>query len=277
MKTTYKILASLLLVAILAACKGDKNPSDSEVKEVNPTIEEKSEEKTQTNKEVKEEKVQKEDSEDEKDLSSNLNANQILDDMLEASLRVKKLHSNTTFTVDDKEEVQTQVMDGEGEFDPETGEVLNGKYSLTNSDGSYQIFDFVGDEQGTGYLEQGNADGSMTKETSSGGGYFIRPNYFELVQIINSMKGDLDVKEEGNSYKLSLKSKNTDLLGLFKEQFSIEFTNFDQHETEKVFEILIDKESKLFTDLKLSFEIEDEERGYLYLEVLSKFDKFEFK
>lgn len=270
MKTTYKILASLLLVATLAACKKDTNPSDGEVKEVNPTIEEKSEEESQTKNKDSEDKGQE-------DNSANLNADQILDDMQKASLSLKKLHSNTTFTVDDKEEVQTQVMDGEGEFDPEIGDVLNGKYSLTNSDGSYQIFEFVGDEEGTGYLEQANADGSVTKETSSGGGYFISPNYFELVRIINSMKGDLDIKEEGDSYKLSLKSQNTDMFGLFKEQFSIEFTNFDQHETEKVFEILVDKESKLLKDLKLSFKIDDETRGYIYLEVLSKFDKFEFK
>ena len=117
----------------------------------------------------------------------------------------------------------------------------------------------------------------MTKESSTGGGYFISPNYFELVRTINSIKGDLDVEDAGDSYRLSLKSQNTDLLGFFKEQFSIEFTNFDQHETEKDFEILINKESKLLTDLKLSFEIEDEERGYLYIEVLSNFDKFELK
>lgn len=101
----------------------------------------------------------------------------------------------------------------------------------------------------------------MTKESSTGGGYFISPNYFELVRTINSIKGDLDVEDAGDSYRLSLKSQNTDLLGLFKEQFSIEFTNFDQHETEKDFEILINKESKLLTDLsyllKLKMKRED--------------------
>lgn len=281
MKRTYKILASLLLLASLVACSGDKNPSDGEVKEENPTIEEKSDKDVEksTEDEGKEEGKEKDQGKDidTEDSSADLDSDKVLDEMLEASKSLKKLHSNTTFTIDDKEEVTTQVMDGEGEFDPETGEVLNGKYSLNNSDGSYQIFDFVGDEEGTGHLEQGNADGSMTKESSTGGGYFISPNYFELVRIINSMKGDLDVEDAGDSYKLILKSQNTDLLGLFKDQFSIEFTNFDQHETEKGFEILVDKESKLLTDLKLSFEIEDEERGYLYLEVLSKFDKFEFK
>ena len=276
MKITYKILASLLLIATLGACMGDKNPSDGEVEDKNPLVEEKSEDENKTEEQVSEEK--EEEAENTEDVAStDLDADKVLDEMLDASKNLKKLHSNTTFTIDDREEKQTQVMDGEGEFDPETGEVLNGKYSITNSDGSYQIFDFVGDEEGSGYLEEGHADGSMTKETSTGGGYFISPNYFELVKMINSMKGDLDIKEEGDSYRLSLKSQNTDLLGLFKEQFSIEFTNFDQHETEKDFEILIDKESKLLTDLKLSFEIEDEERGYLYIEVLSKFDKFEFK
>ena len=38
-----------------------------------------------------------------------------------------------------------------------------------------------------------------------------------------------------------------------------------------------EEENKLLTDLKLSFEIEDEERGYMYIEVLSNFDKLELK
>lgn len=275
MKKTYKILASLLLVAVLAACKGNTNPSDGEVKETNPKIEEEAKDDVNT-KEDKEENAQ-EDSKAEENSQADLDADQILDDMLEASLSLKKLHSKNNFMVDDGASVENQLMEGEGEFNPKTGEVLNGKYNITNSDGSYQKIEFVGDEEGTGYMETGHADGSMTKENYTGGGYFITPNYFELVRIINSMKGDLDVTEEGDSYKLSLKSQNTDLFGLFKEQFSIKFTNFDQHETEKNFEILVDKESKLLKDLKLSFKIDDETKGYIYLEVLSNFDKFEIK
>lgn len=41
MKITYKILASLLLIATLGACMGDKNPSDGEVEDKNPLLEEK--------------------------------------------------------------------------------------------------------------------------------------------------------------------------------------------------------------------------------------------
>ena len=46
MKTTYKILASLLLIATLGACMGDKNPSDGEVEDKNPLLEEKNEEES---------------------------------------------------------------------------------------------------------------------------------------------------------------------------------------------------------------------------------------
>lgn len=53
MKITYKILASLLLIATLGACMGDKNPSDGEVEDKNPLLEEKNEEENKLLKDLK--------------------------------------------------------------------------------------------------------------------------------------------------------------------------------------------------------------------------------
>ena len=88
MKTTYKILASLLLIATLGACMGDKNPSDGEVEDKNPLVEEKSEDENKTGEQVSEEK--EEEAENTEDVASaDLDADKVLDEMLDASKNLK--------------------------------------------------------------------------------------------------------------------------------------------------------------------------------------------
>lgn len=264
MKNIYKGLSFFLLIFILVSCKGEEKAPV----ETSPTtaIEETEE---------KEDEVEKDndiDTEEEKD--SEVSAEEVVEQLVSASSQVNGLKNKNIFSVDDKTKEVVQRMDGEGEFDPKTGDILKGTYQIEDSDGTSQKIEFVGDEESTLIVEKKEANGESTKDISNGGEYFVNPNYFELVDIINSLKGDLVVEDEGSSYKLTLRSQNVDLYGLFQESYSLKFKNFTQNEAEKHLEVKIDKESKLMESLILTFTVDDEEKGYINLEADSKFEDF---
>ena len=125
-------------------------------------------------------------------------------------------------------------------------------------------------------VEEKDIDGNVNKSSSSNVEYYLSPNYFYLVKILEKMKNDLVLEDKGSVYKLSLRSQNVDLYGLFKDQYSLDFNNFSQSDTTKKFEVEIDKESNLLTKLMLNFNLESEQLGNADLTAVSEFYDFSF-
>lgn len=272
MKKIYKILLIFLLIMALTSCGSDKKVSKENISQGQPNQEnsQKSEYKSVVG--TKQEK-----SEDETEKFEKKDLSKVIEDLLNASSLLKSFHSQSIFTINNNDVVRTQVFEGEGEFDPKTGEVLNGKYQITNNDGTYKKVEFVGDIDKTMKLEEKDSGGNITTTVENNVNYFINPNYFDLVKVIDSMKDDLVLEDSESSYKLSLKSNNTDIFGLFKDQYSLEFNNFTQDETKKEFEVIIDKKTNLLTDIKFSFELNDDVKGHVFLGIESGYNNFEFK
>lgn len=274
MKKTYRILSVFLLTMALTSCTSEKKAPEAEIKENQTSQNDNKEAENKSELATKEEKTEIENNSGDK--TEKEDAKKEIEDLLKASSLLKSLRNQTKITIKNNDVEKTQVLEGEGEFDPKTGNILNGKYQITNSDGTYQKAEFVGDADKTMKLEEKDASGNITTNVENRVDYYVNPNYFDLVKIIDSMKDDLVLEDNGKSYKLTLDSKNIDLFGLFKEQFSLEFNNFTQNEAEKEFEIIIDKETNLLQNLKLSFKFDDDTKGHVFLRIESEFNDYEF-
>ena len=90
-----------------------------------------------------------------------------------------------------------------------------------NGVASYSEWIMSGKKDGeyVSYSRTSNED-SWNKQTGSAK-YSINPDYMALLDILYSMEDDLNVEEKDNSYVLTLRSQNVDVISLFKNEFNL--------------------------------------------------------
>ena len=140
----YKILPILLTTLILVSCNDEdvkeKEKVGTDKKQVaistkdkirpDPTNEkmDKSQPKENKNKEL--ENPDKEKSDEKSEESTDIKSEEVIDDLVKTSSYLKSLGGKTSFEIKDSKKEHKQSLEGSGEFDPSTGEVLNGKYDI---------------------------------------------------------------------------------------------------------------------------------------------------
>ena len=103
--------------------------------------------------------------------------------------------------------------------------------------------------------------------------FALNPDYFELIQIMDQLGDDLQVEERDDAYILSLSSNKIDLVGLFRDQYNLEFEGIDGIDMDKDLQVTIDKESHLMTQFHLVLDYSGED-GDLKMDINSNYHDF---
>lgn len=103
--------------------------------------------------------------------------------------------------------------------------------------------------------------------------YSAYPDYFYLLNIINSMEENLELLETNENYILHLTTDDIDLMGLFQEEYDISITGIDQSELEKHALFTFNKDDLLLNFLHLSFYTQGE-RFAFYIDIQTEFENW---
>ncbi|KXT86040.1 hypothetical protein STRDD11_00078 [Streptococcus sp. DD11] len=182
-----------------------------------------------------------------------------------------KLKVDLSITVDGSTKHQT--MDGSLLYDKQSKELDKGALILRETaDGqqSYQEMIMSGGQDMPVYSRD-SEKGTWSKELTEGTArYFVRPDYFRLLEGLYSMADDVSMKESGSDYVFTLKSKNTDIIGLFGDEFSLELSGVAQSEMDKTLEVHLNKETLYLSDFKMDLSYSGE-KGSLKTKIANRF------
>lgn len=197
-----------------------------------------------------------------------ISVSELLEKAKDANNKVETIKINNTLTnIDVEDKKRIQYLFGDLQYDSGSKKLAKGQISIKyegdkRSNQKDIDYIFLGDEKNT--LIEKYADNSQLNEYN-GEDYIIKPDYFNLLDIIYSMDKDLVLNESDEDYILTLNSQNLDVLSLFSENFNLKFTGVSQKELDKQFEIYFDKKTFLFK--KFYFLIKyDGEKGKLSIE-----------
>lgn len=195
--------------------------------------------------------------------SKSATADEVLEKAKEASNKVETLRfANEITQVNTQGTTTSQLMEADLMYNPGTKEIKKGRgnisYKGVSSEEDEQIkFTFLGDSDHT-FIKEITQSGEVRREEATGASYEITPEYFTVLDILYSIKGDLDVIEESDGYHLKLSNKDMELIPLFAESYNLRLRGVEESEVEKEFEAIFEKDTFFFKGLKFSIKYDGE-------------------
>ena len=275
----YLILA--LALSILTACNGnteestppketsevtandtentktsDTSNEDESNDEVSKTDDQPVDEKDEEAEEVKEDDVDKEDKmeEDQENSEDSTEKEALLDQIKTENDKVRKVLMKTKIQKIDPENTTTQTFDADALYGDDL-QAIKANTISESSDGYYQEFTFdENDNTKATILERQAGEEETTVTEATVDNFDLHPDYHRLIQSVMDLKDELEVSEDNQSIKLSLKEDAKDVLKHIENEYNIQLTLVEEDEIEKSMEIEFDKESKLLKSINLELD-----------------------
>lgn len=275
-----KYLILTLALSILTACNGNTEEStppketsevtanDTENTATSDTSmeDEKSDEESKTDdqpvdekeesEEIKEDDVDKEDKmeEDQEDSEDSTEKEALLDQIKTENDKVRKVLMKTKIQKIDPENTTTQTFDADALYGDDL-QAIKADTISESSDGYYQEFTFdENDNTKATILERQAGEEETTVTEATVDNFDLHPDYHRLIQAVMDLKDELEVSEDNQSIKLSLKEDAKDVLKHIENEYNIQLTLVEEDEIEKSMEIEFDKESKLLKSINLELD-----------------------
>lgn len=275
----YLILA--LALSILTACNGnteestpakeasevtandtentktsDTSNEDESNDEVSKTDDQPVDEKDEEAEEVKEDDVDKEDKmeEDQEDSEDSTEKEALFEQIKTENDKVRKVLMKTKIQKIDPENTTTQTFDADALYGDDL-QAIKADTISESSDGYYQEFTFdENDNTKATILERQAGEEETTVTEATVDNFDLHPDYHRLIQSVMDLKDELEVSEDNQSIKLSLKEDAKDVLKYIENEYNIQLTLVEEDEIEKSMEIEFDKESKLLKSVNLELD-----------------------
>ena len=275
-----KYLILTLALSILTACNGNTEEStppketsevtanDTENTATSDTSmeDEKSDEESKTDdqpvdekeesEEIKEDDVDKEDKmeEDQEDSEDSTEKEALLDQIKTENDKVRKVLMKTKIQKIDPENTNTQTFDADALYGDDL-QAIKADTISESSDGYYQEFQFdENDNTKATILERQAGEKETTVTEATVDNFDLHPDYHRLIQAVMDLKDELEVSEDNQSIKLSLKEDAKDVLKHIENEYNIQLKLVEEDEIEKSMEIEFDKESKLLKSVNLELD-----------------------
>lgn len=272
-----KYLILVLALSILTACNGNTEESTppKEASEVtaNDTEntdtsmeDEKSDEESKTDdqpvdekeesEEIKEDDVDKEDKmeEDQEDSEDSTEKEALFEQIKAENDKVRKVLMKTKIQKIDPENTTTQTFDADALYGDDL-QAIKADTISESSDGYYQEFQFdENDNTKATILERQAGEKETTVTEATVDNFDLHPDYHRLIQSVMDLKDELEVSEDNQNIKLSLKEDAKDVLKYIENEYNIQLTLVEEDEIEKSMEIEFDKESKLLKSINLELD-----------------------
>ena len=271
----YLILA--LALSILTACNtnteetspakeaSEVTANDAENTETDKTSKEDEEDKVESKtdeqpvdekEEEKEDDLEKEDSvEEDQDGGVDSTEKEALFDQIKTENdKVRKVLMKTKIQKIDPENTNTQTFDADALYGDDLLAIKADTIS-ESSDGYYQEIKFSeNDNTKAAIIERQAGEEETTVAEATVDNFDLHPDYHRLIQAVMDLKDELEVSEDDQSIKLSLKEDAEDVLKYIENEYNIELTLVEEDEVEKSMEIEFDKESKLLKSVNLELD-----------------------
>ena len=293
----YLILA--LALSILTACNGSTKEStppketsevtanDTENTETDKTSKGDEEDKVESKtgdqpvdekEEVKENDLKKEDSiEEDQDNSEDSTEKEALFDQIKTENdKVRKVMMKTEIQKIEPDKTNIQNFDADALYGDDLQAIKADTISESN-DGYYQEIKFdENDNTKATILERQAGEEETTVTEAEVDTFDLHPDYHRLIQAIMDLKDKLEVSENNQTIKLSLKESAEDVLKHIENEYYIELTLVEEDEVEKSMEIEFDKESKLLKSIHLELDPQIDELEDHKIKVDSQFTDHDF-
>ena len=297
-----KYLILTLALSILTACNGNTEEStppketsevtanDTENTATSDTSmeDEKSDEESKTDdqpvdekeesEEIKEDDVDKEDKmeEDQEDSEDSTEKEALLDQIKTENDKVRKVLMKTKIQKIDPENTNTQTFDADALYGDDL-QAIKADTISESSDGYYQEFQFdENDNTKATILERQAGEKETTVTEATVDNFDLHPDYHRLIQAVMDLKDELEVSEDNQSIKLSLKEDAKDVLKHIENEYNIQLKLVEEDEIEKSMEIEFDKESKLLKSVNLELDPQIEELKDHKITIESLFTNHDF-
>lgn len=276
-----KYLMLALALSILTACNGNTEESippketsevtandtentktsntsneDESNDEVSKTDDQPVDEKDEEAEEVKEDDVDKEDKmeEDQEDSEDSTEKEALFEQIKTENDKVRKVLMKTKIQKIDPENTTTQTFDADALYGDDL-QAIKADTISESSDGYYQEFTFdENDNSKATILERQAGEEETTVTEATVDNFDLHPDYHRLIQSVMDLKDELEVSEDNQSIKLSLKEDAKDVLKYIENEYNIQLKLVEEDEIEKSMEIEFDKESKLLKSINLELD-----------------------
>lgn len=229
----------------------DNEASDEESKTDDQPVDEKEESEA-----VKEDGVDKEEKleEDQEDIEDSTEKEALFDQIKTENDKVRKVLMKTKIQKIDPENTNTQTFDADALYGDDL-QAIKADTISESSDGYYQEFTFdENDNTKATILERQAGEEETTVTEATVDNFDLHPDYHRLIQAVMDLKDELEVSEDNQSIKLSLKEDAKDVLKHIENEYNIQLTLVEEDEIEKSMEIEFDKESKLLKSVNLELD-----------------------
>lgn len=293
----YLILA--LALSILTACSGNieestpaKEASEVTANETENTDtsmeDEASDEESNTDdqlvddkeesEEVKEDDLDKEAKieEDQESSDDSTEKEALFDQIKTENDKVRKVLMKTKIQKIDPENTNTQTFDADALYGDDL-QAIKADTISESSDGYYQEFQFdENDNTKATILERQAGEEETTVTEATVDNFDLHPDYHRLIQAVMDLKDELEVSEDNQSIKLSLKEDAKDVLKHIENEYNIQLKLVEEDEIEKSMEIEFDKESKLLKSVNLELDPQIDELKDHKITIESLFSDHDF-
>lgn len=205
---------------------------------------------------VKEDDVDKEDKmeEDQEDSEESTEKETLFDQIKTENDKVRKVLMKTKIQKIDPENTNTQTFDADALYGDDL-QAIKADTISESSDGYYQEFQFdENDNTKATILERQAGEEETTVTEATVDNFDLHPDYHRLIQSVMDLKDELEVSEDNQSIKLSLKEDVKDVLKHIENEYNIQFKLVEEDEIDKSMEIEFDKESKLLKSINLELD-----------------------
>lgn len=234
----------------------DTSNEDESNDEVSKTDDQPVDEKDEEAEEVKEDDVDKEDKmeEDQEDSEDSTEKEALFEQIKTENDKVRKVLMKTKIQKIDPENTTTQTFDADALYGDDL-QAIKADTISESSDGYYQEFTFdENDNTKATILERQAGEEETTVTEATVDNFDLHPDYHRLIQSVMDLKDELEVSEDNQSIKLSLKEDAKDVLKYIENEYNIQLTLVEEDEIEKSMEIEFDKESKLLKSINLELD-----------------------
>lgn len=265
-----KLLVLALSLASLAACGQNQNTADSQVAEEStlakieeeaPKPEDKPTEEVENTTQTEDIDQEEEKQADEKENPSQegTDSTSLFEDFQAENTKVRQVKMESQLYNKNFEGESSSVFYSEAIYDDDR-KIISADSKLEGEDGYFQEIIFYPDDPTKAQIIERQAGEEETTVTETDVNEFdIQPDYHRLVDGIVAMEDQLEVSEEGDTYKLELKEDAKNVLGLIAKEYRLNLDGLYEDDVSKIIEIEIDKDSKLLKKFHLSIEPLDEE------------------
>ncbi len=170
---------------------------------------------------------------------------------------VESLKMDSSFTVKTNGKISTQVLKVDAMY---SDMMLYKAYALSEGSASSDLKDQyietvlrAEDNELYMYTKLKN-DKEWKRQKATG--FFINPDYFNIIDIVFSIKDSLVIEEAGEEYQLVFdkeKGKDVDLFELFKDEFGLNVSGIKSDDLDKNMVFIFDKKTHFLKSVKLDF------------------------